>query len=224
MAGIPKPLFFVHVPKCAGTSLGAALEARFALTHADYDHQPHWRPWLAARAARQDAFCQRLGLDAFDCIHGHFPRRRYAFPDAHFATVLRHPLDRAISHFSYWKHDLPETNLLALAQDPIIGDIKAGRVGFVAFLRRCRIDGLCRSYLGEGDLSGFFDVSFTDEIGTPAFALAERLGLPGEAIGRARASSHKETPAPREIDLAREILAEEIAWFERVRAAWRPGV
>lgn len=220
---LPRPLFFVHVPKCAGTSLGQALAARFPVTHADYDHEPHWRPWIAAKAARQDAFCARLDLSPFDVIYGHFPRRRYAYPDAHFATVLRHPLDRALSHFSYWKHDLPETNAIALARDPIIRDIKAGTVGFTAFLRRCRIGELCRLYLGEGDLSGFFDVSFTDEIGTPDFPLARKLGIDPASIGRARVTSRREMPGLAEIERARDILGEEIAWYERVRAAWRGG-
>lgn len=92
-----RPLFFVHVPKTAGTSFFGLLGARFApaRTLSLHDMAP-----VAAEAALQR-------LDQYDFVHGHvsFDMQRL-FPARPFVvTMLREPLERALSAFHYLRSD-----------------------------------------------------------------------------------------------------------------------
>ena len=73
------PLLFIHIPKTAGTSLCKALEPEGNRRHA-----------LCIRKTQHETaaqFIARCDLDTF---------RRY-----HSFAVVRHPLDRFASHYSY---------------------------------------------------------------------------------------------------------------------------
>lgn len=90
-----KPVYFLHVPKCAGTSLRLILENAFAA-----------RDILSPYAGRY--YPQDLIDIAREPVHrfyrGHF---RWALPaalpdlDWQVVTVLRHPVDRLLSRFYY---------------------------------------------------------------------------------------------------------------------------
>jgi hypothetical protein len=90
----PSP-YFLHIPKTAGTSINAWL-----------DSCPTFRPcphglWSALLEEGRDA------LDRYDLFHGHFYCYLAEFlrrPLATF-TVLRHPFERALSHFHHIQRD-----------------------------------------------------------------------------------------------------------------------
>jgi hypothetical protein len=92
-----RPLFFVHVPKTAGTSFFGLVGARFApaRTLPLYDMTPD-----EAEPALQH-------LERFDFVHGHVPvDMRRLFPTRPFVvTMLRDPLERALSSFHYLRSD-----------------------------------------------------------------------------------------------------------------------
>lgn len=92
-----RPLISLHVPKCAGQSLRRVLERWYGDRLFIHYFQQH-----GALPPRHEF---RPGI----CIHGHFNRSRgfgvmEYYPDAgQFITVLRDPLQAAISNYFFWK-------------------------------------------------------------------------------------------------------------------------
>lgn len=102
----------VHLPKTAGKSFQAALQAAFGdAVLEDYGSFPMNTP----RAERQRAAVEACLANAdrefagVDCIHGHFLPLRYLLfaerRDATFVTWLRHPIQRLISNYHYWRRE-----------------------------------------------------------------------------------------------------------------------
>lgn len=105
-------LIFVHIPKAAGTSLKQALADRVGETGIAYKYdRPMSDPPLLRRAKCLKA---SLGgeLPARPIVFGHFLVGKFArltpagfAPRAplQYATFVREPLQRAISHYHFWK-------------------------------------------------------------------------------------------------------------------------
>jgi hypothetical protein len=86
----------VHIPKCAGTSFTAILQSRYGPSlFLDY----------------QGTGGQRIP-ETVSAIHGHFPMARYSgvYPHAFKMTWIRHPVERIISYYYYWKASPPHGN------------------------------------------------------------------------------------------------------------------
>jgi hypothetical protein len=92
-----EPLISLHIPKCAGQSFRQVLEQLFPDRLYFHYFQQHNAP------------PPKHTLEAGVCIHGHFNRTRgfgvldYYPQVAQFITVLRDPLEAAISNYFYWK-------------------------------------------------------------------------------------------------------------------------
>lgn len=114
------PLISLHLPKTAGTSLRQALESHFGpALMLDYGDLPlnTPRPWREWRAWRDGRRLQRDGLPpAVHCVHGHFLPLKYRRlePAPVFATWLRDPVERLISHYRYWMTATDPAGLPAL--------------------------------------------------------------------------------------------------------------
>ena len=92
-----RALFFLHIPKTAGTSLRELLSCRFA---------PADILALDRRGAHEHPSQQLETISRYRFVHGHVP---YAlvdrFPRRPFVvTLLRDPIDRAVSAFHYMQH------------------------------------------------------------------------------------------------------------------------
>jgi hypothetical protein len=105
-------LVSVHLPKTAGTSFRAALEAHYGDSLLeDYAMLPMQLP----RGRREwralcDAYNALHQIPAFTrAIHGHFLPVKYRVVLRHrptrYITWLRDPVDRLVSHYHYWKRD-----------------------------------------------------------------------------------------------------------------------
>jgi len=105
----------VHLPKTAGTSFAAALELRFGnKLFKDYDGycvknvtplspiQDKYRANLKASLK-----IAKKSFTGIECIHGHFFPIKYlllsTLRDLKFVTWLRHPVDRILSQYHYWR-------------------------------------------------------------------------------------------------------------------------
>jgi len=115
----------IHIPKTAGTTLSHYLRnhfnvfadnefsAKLAQLYQLYSSYPNGSGvGIAARKWMHIGFIESiLSMDStikktkdYDCIHGHFNVMKYRFyPNAKFITFVREPLERAISHYYYWK-------------------------------------------------------------------------------------------------------------------------
>lgn len=103
-------LISVHLPKTAGSSFRAVLEQVFGRRLVlDYGDLPINTPKNLRQVKALDDAGKLTALDLtnVDCIHGHFLPRKYLplrnTHEAIFATWLREPLSRAISHYNFWK-------------------------------------------------------------------------------------------------------------------------
>lgn len=100
----------VHLPKTAGKSFEAALSTRFgdALLE-DYGTFPMNTPVYARNRAALEASLLNADDDStgVECIHGHFMPVRYLLlagrRDVTFVTWMRHPVQRILSNYYYWK-------------------------------------------------------------------------------------------------------------------------
>jgi Sulfotransferase family len=103
-------LISVHVPKCAGTSLGDGLVRAYGLEQIFFDsgdrlldpgspinvdRKKYLREFDSARDSLLTGKC---------VVHGHFCARKYDRLRAARFTMLREPLDRLISHYLFWEH------------------------------------------------------------------------------------------------------------------------
>src|SRR5262245_28712119 len=90
-----RPLYFVHVPKAAGTSVRQFLAMRV--------------PEGAARWLRHEDSAahaeNRTGLDGFAVVGGHevYDLRDHLPAAAAVVTILREPVERALSAYHYFR-------------------------------------------------------------------------------------------------------------------------
>jgi len=100
-----KPLLSLHVPKCAGQSFRRVLERWYGSRFFVHYRQQHNAP------------PPRHALEPGICIHGHFNRSRGFgtndyYPEAdQFITILRDPLQAALSNYFFWKTRAREKQL-----------------------------------------------------------------------------------------------------------------
>ena len=107
-------LISLHLPKTAGTSFRATLETHFgASLKPDYNDIPINRPaWKRNSLAFMNAMSLIFhDFSGTECIHGHFLPLKYRFLEMKmpltYVTWLRHPVDRVISHYYFWKSHQP---------------------------------------------------------------------------------------------------------------------
>ncbi len=100
----------LHLPKTAGTSFAAVLENHFKSKFLrDYGDLPVNTDRLKRnKGALQSALNIEEEIPAnIECIHGHFLPIKYLLladkQDIKFITWMRHPVERIISHYFYWK-------------------------------------------------------------------------------------------------------------------------
>ena len=90
------PRYFLHVPKCGGTTIATLVSNRFASAN-------QYSPYLSSYYPADLKARPPSGLPA-DCYVGHFGwhlPELMADKPLRISTVLRHPIDRLISRFHY---------------------------------------------------------------------------------------------------------------------------
>ncbi len=114
VAGLPPLLVSLHMPKTAGTSFSTVLRSGFGDRYCDdYDTMPMqvWRARRHAQALAAAIRLRRAGVaPGIDCVHGHFLPIKYRLGIAgrrplRFITWLRDPVERAISHYHFWRRE-----------------------------------------------------------------------------------------------------------------------
>jgi len=111
-----EPLYFLHIPKCGGTSIRKRIRERFgdglcpALVWDDFYRHPEWRE------RRYQAYCGHFGMDLSDFLGT--PLRTFA--------LLRDPVPRTVSHYfevrrskgHYWSRKVRGQSLQEYLEDP----------------------------------------------------------------------------------------------------------
>ena len=190
-----KPLLSLHVPKCAGQSFRNLLQGWYGGNFFIHYFQQH------------DDLPLRRVLGAGACIHGHFERTKgmgveARYPDAdQFITILRDPLETAISNYFFWKRKARQRQIER-------GVIRAGGEGDYRsiddfFRKRPRshmlnfLPGpLTRENYREILERRFVWIGLVENLDRAVPVLAARLGFPPVVIGRINASPRDEELSP----------------------------
>ena len=104
-----KPLFSIHIPKCAGSSFSEILKTWFG--RGFLRHYPNDKRNKAPKRHHLYTGLFTKSLRPNLCIHGHFNNQRSAgvydyYPEAdQFITILRDPFDLHLSTYFYVKRE-----------------------------------------------------------------------------------------------------------------------
>lgn len=143
MSILGKPVVYIHAPKCGGTTIGSALRLRYAYSQATI-------PLPQSTAITRRLWPDATGNEAIyrehevrdvlmadhlrkgvKCLSAHIrfnPALRRTAPGYTFATLLREPTSRFISHYYYSLRRFPETER-ARSIDDFLDTAEALRYG-----------------------------------------------------------------------------------------------
>jgi hypothetical protein len=217
----------VHFPKAAGCSLRRALEEAFGpdglfLDYADDPVDPCSSFSLDPEGCSRRTRKQRLP-ESVRVVHGHFHPAKYAFlHESKWITFLRHPIDNFLSIYFFWKTVTESHALFNYCRDRQLSVLELARVPALRYL-------FSRTYFGGVDMRLFDFIGFTDSYAEDMATLARQWEIPVREF-RENAntySSYGEEAKAIRADLnlmmeLRDCLAEDIAFYEAVRASRRP--
>lgn len=212
-------IIFPHIPKCFGTSLKTQLEQADIRIFFDYDHPPHHAAYFQKACERRNRDYSLLDFGSFDLVFGHFPIQRYCRPNYRYITLLRDPLERAVSQFFYLKYGIPADNRLAFVRNPDLEKIQRGQMDFLEFIRTHHIDAFYQSFLGEMKPSDFLLVGFTQRYSEFIDRLSDYLAVRLSPDVHLR-KGEKGALDSCVLDTARDLLSREIAWYETFYRYW----
>jgi hypothetical protein len=201
-------LISLHVPKCAGQSFRLVLEKWYKENfYIHYFQQYNRLP-------------RKHDLKPGICIHGHFNRRKgfgtedYYPMARQFITVLRDPLEMAISNYFFWKKRARKKQLdLGVLKQESEDDYKNIDDFFVKRPKSNLLDFLPEG-LNEENFKQFFEEKFVwigvvDRLLEGVSILSERLGFNKPDLHHINVSERDEELSS---SLAREFLSNN--WFE----------
>ena len=230
-------MFFIHVPKCGGTSVGSALRARCFWSQATVSIHESTRLtdllWPEVEGVERiyreyevrDILAAQLVGKRVRCIAGHTrfrPEFLSNLEKRHFVTVLRDPVSRFISHYEYIMRRHRES-LSGSDFDEFLQSDQARRFGseYLFYFSgsyqigledtRSAVDEACQN-LSRLDLVG--DLSQLD---TFRKDLGELLGVWIPRWNRNRKPRHAERKFSQDqLKQIEELCAPDIAIYERV--------
>lgn len=107
---------YIHVPKCGGSSFGAAMRVRFILSQASIslnqgDTRLTGDAYILSDYAARDAELQKLMKRKVRMISGHVrfgqTLRKPEAKEYKLITLLRDPMERFVSHYNYLQRQHP---------------------------------------------------------------------------------------------------------------------
>jgi hypothetical protein len=218
-------LISVHVPKCAGTSLREALVAAYGQDRVYLDSADRLLDPLSPINLGRDDFIRKFRDDRDVLLagkriaHGHLCIRKYDGIDAPRMTILRHPIDRLISHYFFWAYCPPHGHSLHnrfLAEHPTITQF--ARMPELAYFYR---DVMFR----DADMSVFDLIGLTEQMDETIARLEKLIGkkLPINKCNENSAPHYRRQRAeilqnPKIISELRDALRDDIAFYERYAA------
>ena len=170
-------LISVHLPKTAGESFFLSLQSVYGENiQRDYSDGPLQKSKLDRNMEALQAAIANVDneFDGIDCIHGHFMPVKYlileSYWDVQFITWLRNPIDRAISHYFYWKNNYDKKNAGPLQRKMIDEDWDLVRFVFCAELQNFYVQ-----YLWGFPIERFDFIGITERYGKELAYLSEHI-------------------------------------------------
>jgi hypothetical protein len=210
-------IIFPHLPKCAGTSLLHQFNTANLKMFVDYDVPPHpTNKFFQNGCERRNRECKLLDFGNFDLVYGHFPISRYSQSSYRYVVLLRDPLERAISHFNFWKN-LPASNYLAIHRNPIITRIQNSEVSFLEFIQQQKLSDYYSRFLCGKKPSSFHLVGFLDDYQDFVSKLSHLLGIDISPDVRLRQGMTEELSC---LDEAKRLLSPDYSIYQQFRDHW----
>ena len=227
-------LLFIHIPKTAGTSLRNALRSERKLSRQlmTYPDAPGFPGELLF-------YLTESQLDNLELVYGHFGFRLHHFiPRAcEYATVLREPMERALSHLLHQRRTA-ENDHPVMEMAPEIFLSKAADADFDNLMTRL-ISGETSEILPRGGVNEtvlehaisnlhnwFAYAGLQEEIGSVQRELCNSLGLPHKELKHENARETEESqPMPAAVmDELRKLNEFDIRLYGYVRTNfWESG-
>lgn len=193
-----KPLISIHVPKCGGTSFLSVLKAWFGKRlYVHYFDEKRGK--MPEKKSLRSGLLKRKFKKGI-CIHGHFNKKRgFGIKDYYpevdqFITILRHPLELALSNYFYIKKQgsyryrdgeiIDGKNRFKDANDYL-------RIHRSFLLYHFPFDVTMENYVEILDRY-FIYVGILEDLQTSVNMLARKLGFSSISIGRQNVSEHDE--------------------------------
>lgn len=177
-------LVSLHMAKTAGTSFKVALREHFGDALAEeygvlpMNQKRGWREWHAVREGLRARSRPSPDVRA---IHGHFLPVQYAIAlrgrEVAFATWLRDPVQRLLSHYHYWKR----TAARALPQQPLRYRVVHEDWSLQRFCLGPELRNYYRQHLWAFPRTRFAFIGITERYETDLQRFAQRF-LGGEAV------------------------------------------
>ena len=186
-------LISVHIPKTAGTAFRTILSAHFGeRLYLDYAERP-LAPGFRWRRLKQRLKPEHVAAGfetAYDCVHGHFVAGKYDAPDRPVRCIawLRDPVERTISHYSYWKR-VPDL------RNPDCRMLIERNLSIEAFAALPRMRNVMTRFLGGKKPEDFF---FLGTVETMTESLARFNRLTGISVDAMPVDNRGEDGAPHE--------------------------
>lgn len=238
---LSQPICFVHVPKCAGTSVDAALRRVYrSVWELDGDTIHKLDPRACDRVARgtetsnwrvrETVLAYYLSQSDTQYASGHFQITGDfldRFGDEYaFVSLLRHPVDRWISHYLFNTYKDPgHEYYIGADMEEFLETERARGIGqiFLAYFsgtgelgpeERANSDALARA---KKNLERFDLVGFVERMETFERRFAEQFGVEINAMRRneSPASDEEKTVEPEVRAKIREVCREDIELYNQ---------
>lgn len=175
-------LVSLHLPKTAGTSFAAALQAQFGPRYRpDYDDLPmQLGLWSRRYRALRDGLRLRgQWSDEVACVHGHFLPVKYRLAlrgkPVTYLTWLRDPVERVLSHYHYWRRDYDGRD----PKQPLRNRMLAEDWSLERFALGPEMRDLYTQYLWRFDPRRFAFIGITERYADDLERFAEQFGTTG---------------------------------------------